>query len=77
MWGLEVRVNIFVAKTFSSSGCSGVAVEIKHDIYLWGYLKDRVFQKNPHTIQELKFAHVIRNCLRVTDTLTNVMFSFF
>ena len=44
------------------------------DFYLWGYLKDRVYENNPQTIGDLKTtitarmrAVPIEECVRVTD----------
>ena len=46
------------------------------DFYLWGFLKDHVYQNNPQTIAELKVAitqqiHGItrEECVRVIDNL--------
>ena len=50
------------------------------DFYLWGYLKDSVYQNNPQTIGELKAAIAAKireipreECVRVTDNFAQQM----
>ena len=52
------------------------------DLYLWGYLKDNVYQNNPQTIGELKTAIAIaakireiprEKCVRVIDNFAQWM----
>jgi hypothetical protein len=40
-------------RTFMATNLKGLKL---CDYFLWGFLKDRMFQKNMHTIQELKTA---------------------
>ena len=48
------------------------------DFYLWGYLKDNVYENNPPTIPELKRTITVRikrisveKCVRVVDNFAN------
>lgn len=46
------------------------------DYFLWGYFKDRVFQKNPHTIPELKTAIQSDSEAITSEILTKTLKNF-
>jgi hypothetical protein len=46
------------------------------DYFLWRYLKDRVFHKNPHTIPELKTAIQSETEAISAETLAKILKSF-